>query len=260
MVDTQAGRAAHHPPGARGLERIPLDLPATFVAPEGAIRPGRVMNLSARGLFLGTKDVSPIGSPVAVTLALPFAAGAQPLHVATRVRWVNGRSAFSPKVPPGMGLEFVDLEPAAEELLRRFIEEHWAARRAARRDTSPADARQTRRHFLSEFPACVRRADGTEMDARIVNLSGIGVFLATPAPEAVGREVRVTLALPYQGHRAPVDLTAIVRWVNDPAAPRASALPPGMGLEFVRCRPASRRLLEQVVGDLQMQVGGTWGL
>lgn len=260
MSPTDPIGAADHGAEARELERIPLDLPASFVVPGAGPRAGRVMNLSAKGVFLGTRETASIGSPVALTASLPVGEGPRTLRVAARVRWINGRSAFSTKVPPGMGLEFLDLDRAAERLVHRFIEEYWTARRAAARGGVMPDARLTRRHFLMDFPARVRRQDGTLSQGRVVNLSGIGVFLATTVTEAPGREVGLSLTLPYQGRRTSLDLTAVVRWVNDPAAPTATGLPPGMGLEFVSCPTTSRRLLEQVVGDLHMQADGTWGL
>lgn len=260
MTESHGPRTADHDGAARELERIPLDLPATFAVPGASPRPARVMNLSAKGLFVGTKETAPIGAPVALALALPLGGHTRSLRVAARVRWVNGRSAFSPKVPPGMGVEFLDLDAAAARLVRGFIEEYWSARRARTHRDRVADARLTRRHFLLEFPARLRRPDGTEAPGRVVNLSGIGVFLATAAREAPGREVHVSLTVPYQGRRTSLDLTAIVRWVNDAGAPTAPDMPAGLGLEFVRCPAPSRRLLEQVVGDLHMQADGTWGL
>jgi uncharacterized protein (TIGR02266 family) len=261
MYPVAAGPRPLNRDAARELERLPLDLPAAFVLPNGALETARLMNLSGKGVFLATPTPAPVGTRVEVTLALALESGIRHLRLPAEVRWVNGRSGFSVRVPPGMGLAFADLPENARDLVRRFIREQWTARRSAAAAARPTgDARQTRRYVLLDFRAHVERPDGRIVEARLVNLSGVGVFLAVEPPEPIGRELGLVLTLPYRGRQRSVRLVAAVRWVNEPDTPASPWLPPGMGLEFVRGSAAARRVLEEVLADFAAQAEGHRGL
>jgi Tfp pilus assembly protein PilZ len=246
----------------RQVERIPLDLPVAFVGAGGAPRAGRLVNLSGTGAFLATSDPAPAGTRVEVTAALPLSSGDEPLQVRAEVKWVNGQSRTPCLgMPPGMGLEFVDLDAAAYYLLGVFIGEHWVSRRGSAVRRGPQeDLRDTRRYVLLDFPARLQRADGTLVAARLINLSANGVYLALDTPEPMGRDVPLILTLPYRGRRKRVHASAVVRWINDAGAPTSPDLPPGMGLEFTQRSARTRQVLEEVLDELLTQIMGNHGL
>jgi hypothetical protein len=250
------------PQAARHLDRIPLDLPAAFAAAGRPPQAARVVNLSGKGAFVATPAPAPAGARVELTLPLPLSSGVERLRAQAEVRWVNGLSrAPSLKMPPGMGLEFVDLAGPAHYLLGVFIGEHWAARRTdATKGRRSEGGPHARRYVLLDFPASLERGDGTPARARLINLSARGAFLATDAPEPVGRELPLTLTLPYRGTARPIRVTGSVRWINDAAAPIAPGLPPGMGLQFTQCTLRSRQILDEVLDDLLTQIAGHHGL
>lgn len=90
---------------------------------------------------------------------------------------------------------------------------------------------------------------GAERPARVVNVSYTGCYLRTPEPAPVGSRVRVSITVPPELGADPVAADAVVRWINPERAPVTSAVPPGMGVQFITlaaaARPALVRLLEQ---------------
>jgi uncharacterized protein (TIGR02266 family) len=96
--------------------RVPTDLPASFDGPGGSGE-GRVLNLSRTGLFLAAEQLLPVDRRVTVRLELePRAA---PVTTTCRVVWTN--TGEHQRYFHGMGLEFVDPEPAAKAALDAFL-------------------------------------------------------------------------------------------------------------------------------------------
>jgi len=76
--------------------------------------------LSERGAFLATNDPIPIGDTVTLDITLPWEIGE--ITVDAVVEWTNVDSQESmPDHPPGVGLSFGDLPPAAGEKIEAFI-------------------------------------------------------------------------------------------------------------------------------------------
>jgi hypothetical protein len=92
-------------------------------------------------------------------------------------------------------------------------------------------------------------AGGPPQAGRVVNLTRTGLFLATATPAPVGTAVALSFAAPPAAGGLPLAAAAEVRWVNDPGAPRAAALPPGMGLKFLGPAPDVWALLRVVVAE-----------
>ncbi len=83
-------------------------------------KPGYVTDLSERGAFLATNDPIPIGDTVTLDITLPWEIGE--MTVDAVVEWTNVDSQESmPDHPPGVGLSFGDLPPAAGEKIGAFI-------------------------------------------------------------------------------------------------------------------------------------------
>lgn len=98
--------------------RVPVGVPATLVTPAGSIA-GQALNVSRGGIYVATDATAPVAAPVRVTLTLPRFTS--PLTLPGRVRWVNRGPAASCALPPGLGIEFVALPPAAQSALNLYI-------------------------------------------------------------------------------------------------------------------------------------------
>lgn len=84
----------------------------------GQHRAGRAGNLSTSGIFIETTHLLDIGDPL--VLAFPTEGGA-PLNVSGRVRWVTPFGGAN-DAQPGMGIEFVGLDPSKRSRLGAMLE------------------------------------------------------------------------------------------------------------------------------------------
>ena len=75
-------------------------------------------NLSADGVFVSTHILQPIGMRCQLTIHVP--GRAKPIKGVGEVRWVRGRTGPE-EAPPGMGLQFVELEPGDRDLVEAFL-------------------------------------------------------------------------------------------------------------------------------------------
>ncbi len=80
---------------------------------------GFAENLSAGGVFVATHQIRPVGESVEVTVHLP---DGTEIRAVGEVRWVRLYNADS-DLPPGVGLRFTELDPAANEAIERFLRE-----------------------------------------------------------------------------------------------------------------------------------------
>lgn len=79
---------------------------------------GLTMNMSEGGIFVATHHHVPVGTRVTVSMCLPFER--DPITVLAEVRWTRGYSGQD-EVPPGIGLQFVDLDDRAHAKIRQFV-------------------------------------------------------------------------------------------------------------------------------------------
>jgi PilZ domain len=114
-------------PATRAPRRLPVDVPATVTVDGAPPQLGRVVNLTPHGAFIATPTPAPPETIVQLLLHLPLAAGARPAALSAQVRWTNEAAApRSTTLPPGIGLQFVAMSPAAWDLLLAFIAERLA--------------------------------------------------------------------------------------------------------------------------------------
>jgi len=69
------------------------------------------------GIFIATHQLKPVGSRLEFSVNLP---GREPIKGSGEVRWVRVYSEAS-NVPPGMGIKFDQLEPAAVRAIEAFL-------------------------------------------------------------------------------------------------------------------------------------------
>ncbi len=105
--------------------RLPVEFPVTLESTAGGRREvGSVANLSPTGLFVASRILFPVETPLRVSFCLPLSAGPRFLVAAARVRWVNDLVApEAADLPAGMGIEFVGLDPRSRADLEAFLDE-----------------------------------------------------------------------------------------------------------------------------------------
>jgi uncharacterized protein (TIGR02266 family) len=79
---------------------------------------GLTLDLSEGGVFVATHHHVPRGSVVLLNLTLP--PDEEPIITPAYVRWTRAYCPFD-EVPPGLGLQFVDLDLASKARIRRFV-------------------------------------------------------------------------------------------------------------------------------------------
>jgi uncharacterized protein (TIGR02266 family) len=85
----------------------------------------RVANLSDGGLFLRTSTPLKIGA----TARLRIAVGSSEVEAPVRVMWSRISEGQD---PPGMGLQFEDMDPQSAERIRKIIASEKKSKRQAR--------------------------------------------------------------------------------------------------------------------------------
>ncbi|WP_224244643.1 TIGR02266 family protein [Hyalangium gracile] len=84
-------------------------------------------NLSPGGMFIRSRTPQPVGT--LVKFEVQIAGGVRVLRGTAVVRWV--RAANDPEGPPGMGLQFQELDPVTQALIDRMLQLNKAAAAAA---------------------------------------------------------------------------------------------------------------------------------
>lgn len=77
-------------------------------------------NISDGGVFIATVNMLPLGTSVEVGFTLPTG---ERIECKGVVRWVREVDDRNPQNSPGMGVQFVELEPRAAQAIERFIEQ-----------------------------------------------------------------------------------------------------------------------------------------
>jgi hypothetical protein len=104
--------------------RLPVDVPASLAVAGAPAQLARVVNLTLRGAFVATATPAAPGAVVEPVLALPLAAGGRHVGVTARVRWANEAAApRSTVLPPGLGVQGVEVSQAARDAPLHFIAE-----------------------------------------------------------------------------------------------------------------------------------------
>lgn len=79
---------------------------------------GLSMNMSEGGVFVATHAHLPVGSKLLLNMLLPFEKA--PIVVQAEVRWTRDYTGQR-EVPPGLGLQFCDLDPVVMRKIRKFV-------------------------------------------------------------------------------------------------------------------------------------------
>ena len=125
--------------------RIPFVRKASLVR-KGQTEDAFVLDLGLEGVFIERTEELPIGEEAELTL--PWPGSEVPLRASCRVAWWHapGKKLASKTLPPGAGLQFVQLTPADKSRLRVYLEEYCRQHPRVRR-------------FLRHWPAAERVGD-----------------------------------------------------------------------------------------------------
>lgn len=133
----------------RGNQRVDVTLKVQLQYPDRDTFVERFsINVSRTGLFIRARDPAPVGSRVRFEYRLKD--DSRIFRGTGVVRWARGAAeAKEPDAPPGMGIEFVDLDPQSEDLVTHIVKTRGEGERAPRKQvatptkakTSPGTAR-----------------------------------------------------------------------------------------------------------------------
>lgn len=100
----------------RRAERVELAVEVT-VHSEHTFWSGFTSNVSTGGVFIATDRKVPLGTRVRFELALP---GTQTWSIEGEVRWLRD-AVFAERIPPGIGLQFIDVPADAQAAIDKFV-------------------------------------------------------------------------------------------------------------------------------------------
>jgi uncharacterized protein (TIGR02266 family) len=105
----------------RTEDRIGATLPLHFGRLTDDQKSGFTVDVSVGGVFVRDSDVIPPGTPVTVTLPLP--GEEDEVKCRGTVAWVNQpKNSAKENYPPGIGIQFVDINPDYRDAIRRYVE------------------------------------------------------------------------------------------------------------------------------------------
>lgn len=115
QVPTQA---ATRPQGRRVQARVRMQA-AVNLHSDTNFFTGFSTNISEGGLFVATVQSAAIGTEIDLSFSLP---SGESISVRGVVRWVREVNDKTPEIFPGVGIQFVDLDPTAASTLQRFVQ------------------------------------------------------------------------------------------------------------------------------------------
>jgi uncharacterized protein (TIGR02266 family) len=185
-------------------------------------------NLSPGGMFIRSRSPQPVGT--LVKFEVQIAGGVRVLRGTAVVRWV--RDVADAEGPPGMGLQFQELDPVTQALIDRMLELNRAAERAAAAKAPAAkapatSAEEVEKEMLAKglLPATPVRPASTPQAAPAAPRAGAkAANVAAPPKPAATAAPRVE-----QPNARPVesaDLSALLDDLADLGAPRKQPLAP----------------------------------
>ena len=100
----------------RATERVSLEVEVSLTS-QSNFYTGFTSDISEGGVFIATRETVPVGTKLSFDLKL----GSGNVSVTGLVRWVREYSSLTEDVPPGVGVQFVDLHPKVAQVINGFI-------------------------------------------------------------------------------------------------------------------------------------------
>jgi type IV pilus assembly protein PilZ len=111
------GMLEHGVAAKRAAPRLGIQVPVEFTTRKD-FKPARSLDVSARGMFLRTSQVYPVGEEVVLRFSLPGVA--RPFKAVGRVTW-SSPTGTPQGLPAGMGVQFLDLEGQEQGVIERYV-------------------------------------------------------------------------------------------------------------------------------------------
>jgi uncharacterized protein (TIGR02266 family) len=118
-TDLESRPSSRSPLGQRRAPRHHLIVEISYES-EDNVYTGFTSNLSEGGLFIATYAPLPIGTSCTVELTLP--GETEPINARCVVRWLREYNPAS-DAPPGMGVQFVEMDERGQEAIHAFMTE-----------------------------------------------------------------------------------------------------------------------------------------
>jgi uncharacterized protein (TIGR02266 family) len=113
------GMLEHGVAAKRASPRLGIQVPVEFANLKD-FKTARSLDVSARGMFLRTSQVYPVGEDVVVRFSLPGVA--RPFKAVGRVTW-SSPTDTPQGLPAGMGVQFLDLDSQGQGVIEQFVVE-----------------------------------------------------------------------------------------------------------------------------------------
>lgn len=145
---------------SRKFQRAPVSMEVQYRT-KGSFLVSYSLNLSKGGVFLETTDLLPVGTQLTIRFSIPGAT--DPIETQAKVMWVR-RQTSDDGLPPGLGLQFSQLEERIGDIIDKMVEGFAGVRLLALADDQPALHRLNR--YLQSILACeVLQASSAEIVA-----------------------------------------------------------------------------------------------
>jgi uncharacterized protein (TIGR02266 family) len=113
------GMLEHGVAAKRASPRLGIQIPVEFVSVKD-LKTARSLDVSARGMFLRTSQVYPVGEEVVVRFSLPGVS--RSFKALGRVAW-SSPTDTPQGLPAGMGVQFLDLEGQEQGVIEQYVVE-----------------------------------------------------------------------------------------------------------------------------------------
>ena len=102
----------------REHQRVPLSVEVSLTS-ENNFYTGFTSDISEGGIFVATREDVPVGTELTFELKL----GSGTVNVAGVVRWIRPYNDMYEDVPPGVGVQFLNLHPKVANAINGFIKQ-----------------------------------------------------------------------------------------------------------------------------------------
>jgi hypothetical protein len=100
--------------------RVPLETEMIYSV-EGEFHAGLAVNVSRGGLYLSSRQLLPVNSPLTIYISCPDAIDQALIETPAKVVWVAQRGVSTSLLPPGMGVSFVSKKNLVESYLDAMV-------------------------------------------------------------------------------------------------------------------------------------------
>ena len=105
-------------PPRRSEERVRAKIKLSFNKVHDFFK-AYIGNLASGGLFIKTTKGLPVGTTLSLEFNLPKTK--KVMHTTGKVAWARSQDMGTEKMPPGMGVEFIDMNPEDKKLLEKYL-------------------------------------------------------------------------------------------------------------------------------------------